>query len=129
MSLLPQRVIVEVQDGDESLPADPGQPLQRQLPLLLQRHVIPRPEQRVREQQPELVPHIVVVVVEKVPHGGDVEGGLRPRGPQFRRRRGIGQRDECLGGGARCGGGRQRQLRLQAQGRSVRGQQPRTNGS
>ena len=97
MSLLPQRVIVEVQDGDESLPADPGQPLQRQLPLLLQSQVVPRLEQRVGQQRPKFVPHLVVVVVEQVAHGRHVKGGLRPRGSQLRGRGRIGKRDERLG--------------------------------
>ena len=74
----PQGVVVEVQYGDEALPADPGQPLQRHLPLLLQGHIVPRLEERVGEQLPELVPHVVVVMVEQVTHGGHVEGRLWP---------------------------------------------------
>merc|ERR1719195_561175 len=79
-----QRVVDEVQDRYESCVADGLQPLQGQLSLLLQTHVVPWLEQILLEELSELVPHLDVVVVKQVLESSDVEVWLGPRGSDGR---------------------------------------------
>ena len=79
-----ERIVLEVEDGDEATVTDGLQPLERQLSFLLQAQVVARHEQVSLQELPKLVAHGNVVVVQQVLEGANAEGGLGPGGAQGR---------------------------------------------
>ena len=61
----PEWVVVKVPEGYELGVADPLQPQQRQLALLLKPDVVPRSHDWIEGKLPELCSHLLVVVVEE----------------------------------------------------------------
>ena len=73
---------------------DPLEPPQSQLPLLLEADVVPGHHDRLRDELPELCPHLLVVMVQQLGHLLHGEAG----GKQLRPDLGRGHRVAELGG-------------------------------
>ena len=64
----PDRIVPEVKYRDELVVTDPLQPHQGQLSLLLKADVVPGDHDCLRDELPEVCPHLVVAVIQERCH-------------------------------------------------------------
>ena len=95
-----QWVVPEVLHRDKVVVTDPLKPPEGQVSLLLQGDVVPRHHHRLRDELPEVCPHLVVVMVEQGCHLRDGEAGGEQLGSDLLWGHCVGQLHH---GGRRCG--------------------------
>ena len=64
----PERIVPEVKDRDELIVAGPLQHHQGQLSLLLKADVLPEDHYWLRDELPEVCPHLEVAVIQECCH-------------------------------------------------------------